>query len=204
MQDPDKLRALQKQLEDAYLASDNPRGQSGFGHDDDAWQRAREVIVEPVDRNGTFLDIGCANGYLLESLVTWSAERGYAIEPYGLDISEKLVELARIRLPEWSDRFFVGDALTWTPPMQFDYVRTELVYVLDQQREQYVEQLLTRVVAPGGRLIVCSYGSARRPDIRAERVGERLEAWGHATLGEAEVRHANGAAMTLVAWIDRH
>src|SRR5436190_17366021 len=93
-------------FEDAYLSSDDPRAQSGFRGDEARWESVRRPIVQAIDGAGTFLDVGCANGYLLESLVRWSP---HPIEPYGLDFAAKLVELARQRLPSWADRFFVGD-----------------------------------------------------------------------------------------------
>ena len=52
--------------------------------DEARWSRARRVIVDAIDRDGTFLDVGCANGLLMESLSSWAAERGHTIEPYGL------------------------------------------------------------------------------------------------------------------------
>jgi SAM-dependent methyltransferase len=144
--------------EESYLASDDPRRQSGFGGDEARWEAARRPIVEAIDRDGSFLDVGCANGYLLESLIRWSERR---IEPYGLDFSPRLVELARARLPAWADRIFLGDVLDWEPPRRFDFVRTELVYAPRERRRELVERLLVRVVSPGGRLIVCGYGSPR-------------------------------------------
>lgn len=98
--------------EQHYLESDDPRRQSGFGGDEARWEAARRPIVRAIDRRGTFLDVGCANGYLLESLVRWSP---HALEPYGLDFSCRLVDVARARLPQWADRFHVGDALEWEP-----------------------------------------------------------------------------------------
>jgi len=73
----------------------------------------------------------------MESVVAWAAEDGNHIEPYGLDISEKLAGLARRRLPKWPDRIFVGNALTWQPPTRFDFVRTEMVYVPHARRREY-------------------------------------------------------------------
>ena len=145
-------------FESAYLAGDNPRAQSGFGGDEARWEAARRPIAQAVDRDGTFLDIGCASGHLLESLLGWTPHR---IDPYGLDLAPGLVELARRRLPHWADRIFVGNALTWEPPLRFDFVRTELVYVPAERRRALVERLLAHVVAPGGRLILCGYGSPR-------------------------------------------
>ena len=144
--------------EEHYLASDDPRRQSGFGGDEARWEAARRPIVEAIDREGSFLDIGCANGYLLESIMRWSKR---PIEAYGLDFSPRLVEVARARLPEWADRIYLGDALEWKPPRRFDFVRTELVYAPQERWRELVDRLLERVVAPGGRLILCGYGSPR-------------------------------------------
>jgi trans-aconitate methyltransferase len=142
----------------AYLEGDNPRAQSGFGGDEARWEAARRPIAAAIDRDGTFLDIGCASGHLMESLVRWTRHR---IEPYGLDLTPELADLARRRLPQWADRIFVGNALTWKPSQRFDFVRTELVYVPEPRQRTYVQRLLDEVVAPGGRLIVCGYGSPR-------------------------------------------
>ena len=114
--------------------------------------------MEAIDRDGTFLDIGCASGYLMESTVRWTAHR---VEPYGLDLAPNVAHLARRRLPQWADRIFVGNALTWKPPQRFEFVRTELVYVPAQRQRALVVHLLDDVVAPGGRLITCGYGSPR-------------------------------------------
>jgi 2-polyprenyl-3-methyl-5-hydroxy-6-metoxy-1,4-benzoquinol methylase len=66
----------------AYLAGGNPLAQSGFGGDAARWEAGRRPIAEAIDRGGSFLDIGCASGQLLESLVAWSL---HSIEPFGLD-----------------------------------------------------------------------------------------------------------------------
>ena len=134
--------------------------------------------MQAIETDGSFLDIGCANGLLMESVVAWALEDGHRVEPYGLDISEKLAELARKRLPHWLGRIFVGNALVWEPPRQFDFVRTELVYVPVTRRRQYAERLLERFVAPGGRLFVCSYGSSRPEGVRAELLVDEMRGWG--------------------------
>jgi hypothetical protein len=167
-------QALHERL---YLAGTNPRQQSGFGRDERDWVRFRRPVVAPVRMDGTFLDIGCANGLLMESVVRWAKEDGYGLEPYGLDISTRLADLARQRLPEWRDRIFVGNSLFWNPPQRFDYVRTEVVYVPPSRRREYIERLLVTFVAPRGRLIVCSYGSSRPEGIRAETLVDELQGW---------------------------
>lgn len=160
--------------EGKYLAGTNPRQQSGFGRDERDWKRYREAAIACVHRDGTYLDVGCANGLLMESVVDWAAERGYRLEPYGLEISPRLAELARRRLPHWQDRIYQGNALDWHPPRQFDYVRTEIVCAPPTLRRELVSHLLTHVVAPGGRLIVVSYGSSRPEGVRAEPLVDEL------------------------------
>jgi SAM-dependent methyltransferase len=161
-------------FEAAYLAGDNPRAQSGFGGDAARWESARRPIAEAIDRDGSFLDIGCASGHLVESLVRWTPHQ---IEPYGLDLAPALVELARRRLPLWADRIFLGNALTWKAPQRFDFVRTELVYVPAERQRQLVERLLAEVVTPGGRLILCGYGSPRS-GLVPDPVCATVRSWG--------------------------
>jgi SAM-dependent methyltransferase len=190
-------------LEAAYLRASDPYGGSGKSGGAHAWELARRVIAVAIDRGGSFLDVGCANGLLLESLTAWCAAGGHAIEPHGLELSELIAALARSRLPRWADRIVVGNALTWTPAMRFDFVRTELVYVPDHRRPELVERLLRDVVAPGGRLIVCGYGSGgRRPEVGTQDVATILRGWGHRVTGEAYARDEAGRVITRVAWID--
>src|SRR5919206_3183785 len=91
----------------AYLAGDNPRAQSGSSGTVADWTYKRGLLADAVHRDGAFLDVGCASGYLMETLAAWCRECGYAVEPYGLDISPELAALARRRLPPWADHIFV-------------------------------------------------------------------------------------------------
>jgi hypothetical protein len=79
-------------LEPAYLAAHTAEGQSGYGGTPEEWRLAREPIMDGIANDGTFLDVGCANGLLLESVQAWGAERGLVIEPYGVDLGSRLVE----------------------------------------------------------------------------------------------------------------
>ena len=103
-------------LEASYLGANDPRGGSGFRGDAGRWERARRPIASAVDRDGTFLDVGCANGLLMESLVAWCGEDGRNVEPYGLDLIPSLADLARERLSRWKNRIFTGNVLGWSLP----------------------------------------------------------------------------------------
>jgi len=150
--------SVRKTLENAYLQHEEPWRQSGMSGPLERWVSLRKPVADCVDKPGSFLDIGCANGYLLECCIEWTAEKQIKIVPYGVDISKKLIELARQRLPQYRDNFFVANAFTWLPPKRFDFVRTELVYVPDEYEKQYIGFILNNHLNPGGKLLVANYG----------------------------------------------
>jgi SAM-dependent methyltransferase len=165
-------RDQQRLLETGYLRDGTPRGGSGFGGTAADWRARRAHLCQAIDRDGSLLDVGCANGHLLESLVGWCAEQWVRLEPYGVDLSAGLVAEARRRLPAWADRFSVGNALDWTAPggRRFDDVHTLVDLVPAARVAQMVGHQLERLVAPGGRLLVSSYVPVRDRTRHADRV----------------------------------
>jgi Methyltransferase domain len=145
--------------------------------------------VEAVDRDGTFLDVGCANGLLMESVVAWSP---FALEPYGIDFAPGLVDLARRRLPHWANRIWQADVRSWEPPFRFDFVHSRVEL-----------GRFDRVVSLGGRAIFSSDGSFRHPGSPcAERVAELLRAHGFTVTGELYRRSDEHQVELAVAWVD--
>jgi 2-polyprenyl-3-methyl-5-hydroxy-6-metoxy-1,4-benzoquinol methylase len=189
------------ELEAVYLAARDRPGGSGFAGRMDRWKRGRSVILAAVDRGGDFLDVGCANGLLMESLTSWSADQGTPLRLHGLEVSEALARRARESLPATADRVYVGDVMTWVPRQRFDFVRTELVYVSPAARSALVLRCLDSLVAEDGRLIVCSYH--RTGETYAADLADTLTEWGHLVAGTAQALHGGGSVMTQVAWIDR-
>ena len=184
----------------AYLAAETPQGQSGFSGGPLAWWHARGIIAEAIDHDGTFIDVGCANGLLMETLTAWCAAKGIRIEPYGLDVVPELADLARRRLPRWADRIFIGNALTWSPPRRFDFVRTGLEYVPPRRRRDLVDRMMRDVVAVTGRLIVGVYGNA---DPTGPGLEEIVAGWGYTVAGHAERPHRiRVKEIQRVLWID--
>ncbi|HEU5015224.1 MAG TPA: class I SAM-dependent methyltransferase [Roseiflexaceae bacterium] len=159
---PDVFLQQLTELERAYLDHDDPIRQSGFSGGAARWRAEREPLLDAVDNDGELLDIGCANGYLLECAVQWAAERGHRLIPYGLDQGERLIDLARQRMPHYADHFFIGNGWDWQPPRRFRYVYTLYDCVPLDYLDAYARRLLADVVAPGGRLIIGAYGSRSR------------------------------------------
>jgi len=188
---------MQALLTPVYLAGQNPRAQSGHSGDERRWREARSLVSDAFDRDGTFLDVGCANGYLMETTRGWAAERGVAIEPYGLDFSPELVELARRRLPEWRDRIWVGNALHWAPPRRFTYVRTGLERVPRGRRGDLVRHLLN--AATEHRLLIGP--ATEEPD--THEIEESLAAAGFTPSGRIERPHSDVRLVRRLVWIDR-
>ena len=187
----------------AYLAGANPAAQSGSSGDIADWAYKRDLIADAVDRGGSFLDVGCASGYLMETLAGWCRERGHSIEPYGLDIAPELAELARRRLPSWADRIFVGNAIDWLPPRRFDFVRTGLEYVPPPRQRDLVERLLGDFVAPGGRLIIGVYSEERDATRLGPAEEDRVASWGWRIAGRTERPHRRDNRLVYrVFWID--
>ena len=177
----------------AYLAADNPRAQSGYSGNDAEWQQARSLVSDAIPRSGTFLDVGCASGLLMESVHAWCHARGLDVEPYGLDIAPELADLARRRLPLWADRVIVGNGISSIPPFRFDFVRTGLEYVPAPCRADLVAHLLCEVVAPGGRLLIGPYNVERDETRVGPSMDQRVGAWGHGIAGRIERPHRSDA-----------
>ena len=177
-------------LEPAYLRGTTAQAGSGSSGDAARWRARREMIVDGLDRDGTFLDVGCANGLLMESVHEWAAERGLAIEPYGVDLAPRLAALARQRLPRWADRIEVGNAIDYLPAggRRFTFVHVLFDAVPVRRRADLIRHALTTLVEPGGRLLASQYQSG-------PSAGEVLRGLGFDVAGNAG---ANGAS---TAWL---
>jgi SAM-dependent methyltransferase len=183
----------------AYLSAETVEGGSGHSGTAEDWEYSRGIVAEAVDRDGTFLDVGCANGLLMESVARWSRAKGLSVEPSGLDISPELAEVARRRLPAWADRIHVGNVLGWTPPSRFDVVRTGLEYVPPSRGRDLVDWLLGHVVAPGGRLVVGKFNE----EVGRREAEERVASWGFRVAGRAERPHRREPRLAYrLFWID--
>lgn len=160
-------RSVTDALADAYLRWDDPRWQSGFDGDARLWREARSLILDAVPRDGTLLDVGCANGHLMESLAAWGRERGRALDVFGLELSEPLADAAKRRLPELADHIFTGNVSDWKPPRRFTYVRTGLEYVPPGGEAALIRRISSEFLEAHGRLIVGPINDSALAETRA-------------------------------------
>ena len=118
--------------------------------------------------------------------------------PHGLDQGSRLIELAKVRLPEYADNFHVGNAWDWRPQRKYSYVYMLYDCLPLSYLAEGVSRLLERMVAPNGRLVVGAYGS-KSDSIPPFDIGEFLESEGFTVSGNA----AGGVGpITKFAWLD--
>ena len=81
-------------LEDAYVTvGEGPGGSGSSSSSEGDWRAKRQHLAIPMDSDGDWLDVGCANGHLLATLPVWARERGLRIEPFGLELLPRVADL---------------------------------------------------------------------------------------------------------------
>jgi SAM-dependent methyltransferase len=193
--------AMAALIKPAYLAADTPYAQAGHGGDATSWEASRGFIAQALHRSGSFLDVGCASGILMESVQRWGADKGLEIQPYGLDIIPEFVERARRRLPHWADRIHLGNIRTWKPTGErFDYALVRPVYAPPNRRADMVRHVLDHMLRPGGRLIVL----VSTEEVALRRAECDIVEQGFSVQGRVEVPHPKDSRVVRrLFWIDR-
>jgi len=86
----------------------------GFGRRSSQEKRFGALAALGDFDGASLLDVGCGFGDLL----AWLRARGLRLRYTGLDVTASMIERCRKRFTDGEARFVVGDALTWTPPME--------------------------------------------------------------------------------------
>jgi SAM-dependent methyltransferase len=109
------------------------------------------LLEETAVTGGTrLLDVACGPGRFLRRAV----DRGAVVA--GIDAAERMVELARLRVPDADVRLGVMDRLPWAPDSFDVVVALNALQFAGEPADVLGE--IARVVAPGGRVGVCVWG----------------------------------------------
>jgi len=84
-----------------------------FTGDYHQWKLCRDIFVPHIKTAKSIMDLGCGNGFLLESLKLWS---GTEFTPHGIDIVKSSIEDAQLLFPKHAENFSIIDMFTleWT------------------------------------------------------------------------------------------
>jgi hypothetical protein len=137
------------------------------------WVQHRKFITEAIHHSGSILDIGCANGLLLHSLMEWSS---FDLIPYGIDNnSEALTGIAEL-LPGCEHHFANLSILdleqlsTKGLPSQYDFIYWNVWDNLDFSQswhQGYVESVF-KICQANTRLILGFY--AVEPKVNKNKI----------------------------------
>lgn len=189
----------ERDLVDAYLATDDPHRGSGKSGGAVDWRWSRELLLDAVPYEPAhILDVGAANGLLVQSLAQWAEERGQRVVVHGLEISERLTHVARRRVPEAAERLHVGDVLTWVPPRRYDLVHLGLDYVPSGSRRALLDRVFADLLTPGGRIVLrAARAGGPDPDPVAELRGLGFDPT------PLTARHPHNGLVRITGWVAR-
>jgi len=172
-----RMQQARQRVRAAYgRRADDPA--SWFGHEDEAhahrlaerYRLSRQLLAQRGDTSlagRRVLDIGCGDGHFLLELMQWGAEPQRLA---GVDLRAKPLARAHRCLPQAVLAQSCASALPW-PDEAFDLVCLLTVFssILDDALRQRVAAEATRVLAPGGAVLVYDSRRAnpRNPDVRA-------------------------------------
>ncbi len=149
----------------------------------DAHQRALSF----APNNGYALDVGCGcNGRLIDFMLS----AGYTAE--GLDLSEEMIRLARIRQPQVT--FHHADICTWQPDKSYSLISAwDSIWHVPLTNQAQVLIKLLEALVPGGILLFTAGGLDQPGETQDTHMGVPMY---HATLGIPQILdviHRNNA-----------
>ena len=141
------------------------------------WEDHRKFISQAINKSGTILDVGCANGFLLKCLQKWSI---YKLTPYGIDYNKECIEQAKDLFPLYSDNFMFAlmpnlkEFFKQDFPVKFDFVYWNIwdPWNFEDQKEIESLHLSFEMVSNGGRLILGFYESDKNKEKRIQKIKE--------------------------------
>ena len=164
------------------------------------WKEKKQLITKAINKDGNILDIGCANGFLLRSLIEWSK---FKLTPYGIDVEMNLIEDAKKLLPEYSKNFMtcslrnLENVCGKDLPKDFDFVYWNVWdnFTFENQADLDGLKKLFCVVKNGGRLILGFYDVDKNR--RLDKINS-IKKQGYEIKGKIDSRYTE-----TIVWIDK-
>jgi ubiquinone/menaquinone biosynthesis C-methylase UbiE len=122
-------------------------------------EKELDYFIELLPKSGKILDVGCGSGYGARYLV----EKGYSV--IGVDISEKMLEIAKKNVPE--AEFIEADMTKLTfPDNSFDgIVSLYAIFHVSREKHKTLFQDLHRMLKKKGILFFCTnYNESEETD----------------------------------------
>ena len=153
---------FQKLIADRIDVRDLLEGSSFHSDDFPTWETARKFTSKTINRDGTILDIGCGNGFLLKCFQYWQP---HSLTPFGIDINSEFINQAKLLFPEFANNFTVlsietlEELKTHNLPSQYDLVYWNVWDNWDFTHPNQVNPLkrLINLLSSHGRLILGFY-----------------------------------------------
>jgi len=175
----------------------------------DVWEDKRRFIADLITKDGTILDIGCANGFFLFSLREWS---GRHLEIYGIDVLDEAIREAKLLLPDDRDHFAVLDArrikeiAETSLPARYDFVFWNIPTAWNAAEHAHLVRAAAGMA--GTRFIAGCYGTNSyafdSPEWEHEREGlrRRIQEFEAAGIRFSGVEMNPTKFNQIVGWID--
>ena len=140
---PDEVAKSYDQIADQWNSDSFPRGNGIEQH---------ERAIAFVKERNSALDIGCgSSGRIIDLLA------GHGFNVQGLDISERMIELARKRHP--GTVFHHADISRWNFPQQYDLISAwDSIWHLPLSDQEMVLTRILQALTPGGVFIFTTGG----------------------------------------------
>lgn len=109
-----------------------------------------------LSKDAKFIDVGGGDSFLVDHLL----DLGYS-DLTVLDISEKAIERAKVRLGEKAEKinWIVSDSATFVPTVQYDvwHDRAAFHFLTDKQEIEHYINAVKKGLRPSGKLIVGTF-----------------------------------------------
>jgi ribosomal protein L11 methylase PrmA len=123
----------------------------------EAWVEQRKFIADMIDQSGSVMDYGCANGFLLKCLQSWSP---HTLEPWGMDIDDEALRKAKQLFPQARNHFMTpkGFSEGTVSQKKFDFVYWNVWddFPFDEKGIRLLNNLM-KITEAGGKTILGFY-----------------------------------------------